>query len=169
MTSPTRLRSGIFSITTWARRGFWEAGSTRPQDLAQKVAAAGSGRGPASDWRVLTEKSKEYDAAEQHLRRAIQLAPKQARRVMDLARFLAKRGRAKESDALFDQAQRMAPENPQHSVLLAPRAYIEGNRNLSDARALLQTLSARASDSRRSSAAAGPGSARQDAALKETR
>ena len=86
---------------------------------------------------ILSEKSKEYDAAEQHLRQAIQLAPKQAGRVMELARFLAQRGRAKESDALFDQAEHMAPEN--HSILFyRAQTYIETNRNLGEARVLLQ-------------------------------
>jgi cytochrome c-type biogenesis protein CcmH/NrfG len=57
---------------------------------------------------------------------------------MELARFLAKRGRANESDALFDQAQRMAPDN--HSILFyRAETYVETNRNLSDARVLLQT------------------------------
>ena len=87
---------------------------------------------------VISEKNKEFDAAEQHLRHAIDLAPKQASRVMELARFLAKRGRAKESDALFDQATRMAPED--HRILFyRAETYIETSHNLSDARTLLET------------------------------
>lgn len=117
--------------------GFLGGGLSKAQDLARKVAAADPAEGQHLQ-AVLSEKSKEYAAAEQHLRQAIQLAPKQAGRVMELARFLAKRGRAKESDALFDQAQRMAPED--HTILFyRAQAYIDGNRNLSDARALLQT------------------------------
>ncbi len=116
--------------------GFLGGGLNKAQELARRVAAADPAEGQHL-LAALSDKSKEYDAEEQHLRSAIQLAPKQAGRVMELARFLARRGRAKESDALFDQAQRMAPQN--HSILFyRALAYIEGNRNLNDARALLQ-------------------------------
>jgi predicted Zn-dependent protease len=56
---------------------------------------------------------------------------------MELARFLAKRGRTKESDALFEQAMGMAPQNRSIQFYRAA-AYIEGNRNLRDARVLLE-------------------------------
>jgi tetratricopeptide (TPR) repeat protein len=116
--------------------GFMGGGLNKAQELARKVAAADPAEGQHL-LAVLSEKNKEYDAAEQHLRQAIQLAPKQASRVMELARFLAKRGRAAESDALFDRAQHMAPEN--HALLFyRAETYIESNRNLSDARALLE-------------------------------
>jgi Flp pilus assembly protein TadD len=116
--------------------GFLGGGLSKAQDLARRVSAADPAEGQHL-FAVLSEKNKEYDAAEQHLRNAIQLAPKQASRVMELARFLAQRGRAKESDALFDQAQHMAPED--HSIqFYRAQTYVEGNRNLSDARALLE-------------------------------
>jgi len=57
----------------------------------------------------LADRRKEYDAAETHLRRAMKLAPNQPGRVVDLARYVAKRGRLEESDALFAQARSMAP------------------------------------------------------------
>jgi tetratricopeptide (TPR) repeat protein len=116
--------------------GFLGGGMNKAQELARKVAAQDPAEGQHL-LAILSEKSKEYDAAEQHLRQAIQLAPKQAGRVMELARFLAQRGRAKESDALFDQAEHMAPEN--HSMLFyRAQTYIETNRNLGEARVLLQ-------------------------------
>jgi tetratricopeptide (TPR) repeat protein len=116
--------------------GFLGGGMNKAQELARKVSATDPAEGQHL-LAVLSEKSKEYDAAEQHLRQAIQLAPKQAARVMELARFLAKRGRATESDALFDQAERMAPEN--HSILFyRAETYVETNRNLGDARVLLE-------------------------------
>jgi tetratricopeptide (TPR) repeat protein len=116
--------------------GIMGGGLGKAQDLARKVSAADPAEGQHL-LALLSERSKQYDDAEQHLRRAIQLAPTDAPRVMELARFLAKRGRAKESDTLFEQAQRIAPEN--HAILFFRAAtYIEGNRNLSDARALLE-------------------------------
>jgi tetratricopeptide (TPR) repeat protein len=117
--------------------GFLGGGANKAQDLARRVAAADPAEGQHL-LAVLSERNKDYDTAEQHLRQAIQLAPKQASRVMELARFLAKRGRARECDALFDQAVRMAPEN--HAMLFyRAQIYIEGNRNLSDARSLLES------------------------------
>jgi tetratricopeptide (TPR) repeat protein len=98
--------------------GFLGGGLSKAQELAKKVSAADPPEGQHL-LAVLAEKSKDYEAAEQHLRSAIQLGPKQPRRLMELARFLAKRGRAKESDELF-------------------QTYIEDKRNLSDARALLE-------------------------------
>jgi len=116
--------------------GFLGGGSNKAQELARKVSAADPAEGQHL-LAVLSEKNKEYDAAEQHLRQAIKLAPQQASRVMELARFLAKRGRLKESDALFEQAARMAPEDNTIRFVRA-ETYIEGKRNLSDARALLE-------------------------------
>jgi tetratricopeptide (TPR) repeat protein len=116
--------------------GFLGGGLSKAQELARKVSAADPAEGQHL-LAVLSEKSKDYDAAEQHLRYAIQLAPQQASRVMELARFLAKRGRAKESDALFEQAAGMAPED--HALLFyRAQTYIEVHRNLSDARTLLE-------------------------------
>jgi Flp pilus assembly protein TadD len=116
---------------------FLGGGLSKAQELARKVGAADPAEGQHL-LALLSEKSKQYEETEQHLRIAIQLAPKQASRVMELARFLARRGRAKESDALFEQAARLAPEN--HAILFyRAQTYIEGNRNLSDARAFLQS------------------------------
>jgi Flp pilus assembly protein TadD len=85
----------------------------------------------------LEGKRKNYEAAEEQLRRAIELAPHQATRLVDLAKFLSDRGRVKESDEKFAEATRMAPNNPE---LLFARAetFIQQKRNLNDARELLE-------------------------------
>lgn len=86
---------------------------------------------------VIAEHRKEFGTAEQHLRRALDIAPRQVGRVIDLAKFLAKQGRAQESDAVFEQAQRIAPDDPK---LLFAKAdtYIRNKRNLEAAKTLLQ-------------------------------
>lgn len=85
----------------------------------------------------LDERRKEYDDAEQHLRQAAELAPRQVGRIIDLAKYLAKRGRTQDSDALFEHALAMAPNNP--SVMYArAETYIREHRNLDQARELLQ-------------------------------
>ena len=43
---------------------------------------------------------------------ALELAPRQVGRVIALAKYLSAHGRNKESDALFEQAERIAPEDP---------------------------------------------------------
>jgi Flp pilus assembly protein TadD len=85
----------------------------------------------------LEGKRKNYQAAEEQLRSAVELAPKQAGRLVDLAKFLSDRGRVKESDEKFAEAARLAPNNPE---LLFARAetYIQQKRNLNDARELLE-------------------------------
>ena len=61
----------------------------------------------------------------------------QVGRIIDLAKFLAKRGRFEESDQTFLAAQKLAPNAPK--VLYArAAAYIENGRNLGTARELLE-------------------------------
>ena len=85
----------------------------------------------------LERKRDRYEAAEEQLRRAAEMAPRQAGRLIDLARFLADRGRVKESDEEFTAAAHISPDSPQ---LLFARAetYIRQKRNLKDARRLLE-------------------------------
>ncbi|MBZ5634441.1 MAG: tetratricopeptide repeat protein [Acidobacteriia bacterium] len=85
----------------------------------------------------LESKRKRYDVAEAELRHAIQVAPQDVGRLIDLAKFLSDRGRMKESDEKFAEAARLAPSSPQ---LLFARAetFIQQKRNLSDARQLLE-------------------------------
>jgi Flp pilus assembly protein TadD len=85
----------------------------------------------------LETKRKHYDAAEEQLRRAAELAPHQPGRLIDLAQYLAERGQVKESDEKYAEAARMAPDSPQ---LLFSRAetFIHQKRNLNDARRLLE-------------------------------
>jgi Flp pilus assembly protein TadD len=85
----------------------------------------------------LEGKRNRYEAAEEQLRRAAELAPRQAGRLIDLAKFLADRGRVKESDEEFTEAAHISPESPQ---LMFARAetYIRQKRNLKDARQLLE-------------------------------
>jgi tetratricopeptide (TPR) repeat protein len=67
----------------------------------------------------------------------VELAPRQAGRIIDLAKYLATRGRVKESDALFDQAERIAPQSP--SVIFERASvYVKSGRNLDEARRLLR-------------------------------
>jgi len=85
----------------------------------------------------IAEKKKEFGSAEQQLRRAAELAPRQVGRIIDLAKFLAKQGRFQESEQTFVAAEQIAPDSPK---LLFARAdtYIQTGRNIETARELLK-------------------------------
>lgn len=117
--------------------GFLGGGLDKAEAIAKSIAQE---RPPESNFEMarVAERRKDYAAAEAHLRRAMELAPNQPGRVVDLARFLAKRGRLEESDRLFEQARAMPPGLPRVAFAEA-RADIENHRNLKQARGLLET------------------------------
>jgi len=117
--------------------GFLGGGVEKAAALAKSIAQE---RPPEYEFEEaqLADKRKDYAAAEAHLRRAMELAPHEAGRVVDLARYVAKRGRLAESDALFEQARKMAPSQPRVAFAEA-RVNIENHRKLEQARELLQS------------------------------
>jgi Flp pilus assembly protein TadD len=115
--------------------GFLGGGMERAEAAARSIA----GERPAEyefEEAQIAERKKDYAAAETHLRRAIECAPTEAGRVVDLARYLAKRGRLNESDLLFEQARNMAPRQPRVAFAEAS-ANIENHRRIERARRLL--------------------------------
>jgi tetratricopeptide (TPR) repeat protein len=86
---------------------------------------------------LIEDRRKEYDRAEQQFRRAAELAPKQVGRLVDLAKYLAKRGQIQESEAMWEQATHLAPNSPKVMFERA-HTYIKEQRNLQQARELLQ-------------------------------
>jgi tetratricopeptide (TPR) repeat protein len=115
--------------------GFLGGGYDRAEQIAKRIGE----RNPAEGYFAQTEladRRKQFDTAEEQLRRAIQLAPRQVARVLDLARHLGRQGRISESEAAFDQAERLAPNSPEVRFARA-RTYIEQKRNLDQAKALL--------------------------------
>jgi len=85
----------------------------------------------------LAEKRKEFQKAENQLRRASELAPRQVGRLIDLAKFFAKQGRYQESEETFHKARQLAPNSPK--VLFEQASvYIRAGRNLETAKQLLR-------------------------------
>lgn len=116
--------------------GFLGGGLDKAQALVEKIAAVD----PAErHWALarIAEEKKDFNTAEAQLRRSLELAPKQVGRVVDLAKFLAKRGKTQESEAVFESARKLGPNNPTY---LWERAnlLIEQKRNLTEARKLLE-------------------------------
>jgi Flp pilus assembly protein TadD len=116
--------------------GFMGGGLDKAVGVADQMAAIDPVEGNWAQAR-LAEKKKEFASAEEHLQRAAELAPHQASRLVDLARFLAKQGRYRESDQSFRKAEKIAPNSPQ-VIYARADTYIEQGRNLETARQLLE-------------------------------
>ena len=116
--------------------GFIGGGLDKALKVADRIAELNAAEGNYARARI-EEKGKEYSSAEKHLRRAMELAPHQVGRVIDLAKFLAKQGRFEESDQTFVAAEKLAPNAPK---LMYARAatYIQTGRNIDTARELLE-------------------------------
>jgi Flp pilus assembly protein TadD len=115
--------------------GFLGGGFDKAQAIAKRIAERNPAEGHLAQAR-LADRRKQFDTAEEQLRWAIHAAPRQVARVLDLARYLAKQGRITESEAAFDQAERLAPNSPKVRFTRA-QTYIEQKRNLDQARTLL--------------------------------
>lgn len=112
--------------------GGWDKAAT----LASRMAELNPAEGHWAQSR-LAEKRKEDRTAEEHLRRAIDLAPRQAGRVIDLAKMLAKAGRYQESEEAFRRAESITPGAPRIMFARAS-VYIQSGRNLDVAKQLLK-------------------------------
>jgi Flp pilus assembly protein TadD len=115
--------------------GFLGGGYDKAQAVAQRIADRNPAEGHFAQAQ-LAEKRKQYDTAEEQLRRAMELAPRQVGRVLDLAKYLAKRGRIQESEAAFDKAERLAPNAP-NVIFARANTYVQERRNLDRAKVLL--------------------------------
>jgi Flp pilus assembly protein TadD len=115
--------------------GFLGGGLDKAVGVAGQIASIEPVDGHWAEAR-LAERRKEFDTAEHHLQLAARLAPEQAGRLIDLARFLARQGRFQESDQSFRKAEKIAPNSPQ-VIYARADTYIEQGRNLAAARKLL--------------------------------
>ena len=116
--------------------GFIGGGLDKAERLAVLIAAHDAAEGNYALARI-AEKRKEYPRAESHLRQAMELAPRQVGRVIDLAKFLAKHGKFEESETTFQAAEKIAPSAPRLMFARAA-AYIQTKRKIETARSLLQ-------------------------------
>jgi Flp pilus assembly protein TadD len=115
---------------------FIGGGLDKAAALVERIAEHDAAEGNYAQARM-AEKRKEYSRAESHLRRAMELAPRQVGRVIDLAKFLAKHGDFEESEKTFQAAEKIAPGAPRLMFARAS-AYIHAKRNIETAKSLLQ-------------------------------
>lgn len=116
--------------------GFLGGGLDKAQALARSIAADRPVEYEFEEAQI-AEKRNDLTAAEAHYRRAMELAPHDAGRIMDVARFLAKHGKFRESDELFERAHKAQPDKPVVNFTEAKTA-IENHRNFERARTLLR-------------------------------
>jgi tetratricopeptide (TPR) repeat protein len=115
---------------------FMGGGMGKAEHLAVQIAELDAAEGQYSQSQI-DEKKKDFVQAEIHLRRAMELAPRQVGRVIDVAKFLAKQGRFEESEKTFQAAEKIEPHAPK--ILYArAEAYIEAHRNIDVAKNLLE-------------------------------
>jgi len=86
---------------------------------------------------LLAEHRKQHVEAVGHLRKAMELAPNELGRVLDLARYLVKLGRMEESDALFFEAETRWPGDPRIAFAEA-KSYVDTHREPERSRQLLE-------------------------------
>ena len=115
--------------------GFLGGGFDKAQHVASLIAAVDPAEGFFARAR-LAEQRRQYETAEAQLRNAVELAPLQVGRILDLAKFLAKQGRVQESDDLYNKAEKMAPNAPKIWYARADM-LIKQKRNLPEAKHLL--------------------------------
>jgi tetratricopeptide (TPR) repeat protein len=153
--NPTNLeaQSDLFEYYLEAP-GFLGGGLDRAEKTAERMTQISPAEG---QWALakLAEKRKESRSAEAHLREAVELAPQQVGKLIELARFLTKQGRYQEADQSFERAEKVAPNTPR-VVFARASVYVETHRNLDIARELLKrymTMSLNPDDPPKSEAA----------------
>jgi cytochrome c-type biogenesis protein CcmH/NrfG len=115
--------------------GFLGGGYDKAEGLARRIAERNPAEGAFAEAQ-LADKRKQYDTAVEQLRRAMELAPRQVGRVLDLAKYLSKHGRIQESEAAFDKAEKLAPGAPK-VIFARATTYVQEQRNLDQAKTLL--------------------------------
>lgn len=116
--------------------GFLGGGKDKAEELSKRIAALSKAEGHYAQAQLKDDR-KDYAGAEQEFRAAILADPKEPGRILDLARFLARRGRFEESDAEFAKADKLAPSSPK-VIYAKAETYIETRRRLPEARQLLE-------------------------------
>ena len=116
--------------------GFLGGGFEKASATAAQIARISPAEGYWAQAK-LAEKRKEFSRAEAQLRRAVELAPQQIGRLIDLARLFTKQGRYQEADLSLAKAEQIAPNSPRLMFAKAD-LYIKGKRNLDVARELLK-------------------------------
>jgi tetratricopeptide (TPR) repeat protein len=116
--------------------GFLGGGFDKAQATAAQIAGISQAEGYAAQAK-LAEHHKQFSSAEEQLHRAIEAAPLQIGKLIELAKLLAKQGRFQESDQTVERAEKIAPNSPRLLFATAD-LYIKTGRHLDVARTMLE-------------------------------
>lgn len=116
--------------------GFLGGGLDKAGRVAEQISRLNESEGYWAQAK-LAEKRKEYHSAEAHLRLAIEAAPMQVGRLIDLAKLFTRQGKNKEADLSIAQAEKVAP-NSARLIYAKAEIYVKSKRNLDLARQLLK-------------------------------
>ncbi len=116
--------------------GFLGGGLDKASNMARRIVAIDPSQKHVVEAK-LAEKRKDFAAAEQHLRAAVDADPQDLGRLVELAKFLSRHGKHAESDSTFDKAIKIAPASA-FVIFSRAQAYVEGKRNHAQARELLR-------------------------------
>jgi tetratricopeptide (TPR) repeat protein len=135
--SPSNLdaQSDLFEYYLEAP-GFLGGGFDKASATAEQIAHINPAEGYWAQAK-LAEKRKEFSRAEAHLKRAVEIAPQQIGRLIDLARLFNKQGRYQEADLSLAKAEKISPDSPK-LIFAKADIYIKSKRNLDVARQLLK-------------------------------
>lgn len=116
--------------------GFLGGGEEKARALLPGIAALDKAEGYFAEARF-AENRKDWTTAETKYRRAVEVSPREAGRWVDLAKFLARRGRIAEAEEILRRAENAHPDAP--SILFARgEIYVEAKRSIEEARRLLR-------------------------------
>jgi tetratricopeptide (TPR) repeat protein len=90
--------------------GFLGGGMEKAQRTAAQLSLVSPAEGYLAEAK-LAEKRNQYSTAETHLRKAVEVAPQQIGKLIELARFLVRQGRVQEADQSLARAERIAPNS----------------------------------------------------------
>ncbi|MEO8594842.1 MAG: tetratricopeptide repeat protein [Candidatus Solibacter sp.] len=116
--------------------GFLGGGYDKAANLAEQISRLNPVEGYWAQAK-LAEKRKEFPKAEAQLRRAVELAPQQIGRLIDLAHLFTKQGRYHDADLSLAKAAQIDP-NSARLMFAKADLYIKSKRNLEEAKELLK-------------------------------
>ena len=85
--------------------GFLGGGLEKAAKLASQIASLDAAAGHSVQARI-AEKRQDFSGAEAHLQQAAEMAPRQIDRLIDLAKFLARRGKVQQSEQITGNGSR---------------------------------------------------------------
>ena len=116
--------------------GFLGGGADKAEAIAHRI----EHERPAEyhhEMALLADHRKQFPDAIAHLRQAIELAPHELGRTLDLARYLSKLGRVEEGEAEFARAESRWPGD-RHVAYAHAKFYVDHHREPERARQLLE-------------------------------